>query len=60
MVDSLAAQKYPENASWAMKRIVDFIDAYEKQNKLKNEEVKILDWGCGKGNDALWLLDIRV
>lgn len=56
MVDSHAIQRYPENASWAMKRIVDFIDAYAKRNNLENKEIKILDWGCGKGHDALWLL----
>ena len=57
MVDCRSTQKYPENASWAMKRIVNFINAYARQNNLKNEEIKILDWGCGKGNDSLWLLN---
>ena len=50
-------QEYPENASVGMKRIVDFINIYAKQNKLKNKDVNILDWGCGKGEDVLWLLN---
>ena len=39
------------------KRIPAYIEAYRKQNKLEKEEMNILDWGCGRGLDVLWLRD---
>ena len=39
------------------KRIPAYLEAYRKQNKLEKEEMNILDWGCGRGLDVLWLRD---
>lgn len=37
------------------KRTLHYIDAYRKKRNLKREEMNILDWGCGRGRDVLWL-----
>ena len=37
------------------KRIIDFINEYRKRQNLKESEINILDWGCGRGRDVLWL-----
>ena len=39
------------------KKIPAFLEAYRKKNHLKKEEMNILDWGCGRGADTLWLRD---
>lgn len=35
--------------------IVKCIDAYCARKGLKKDKVKVLDWGCGKGLEVLWL-----
>lgn len=38
-------------------RIIEHIEIYRKSKELKKKEMKILDWGCGKGGDVLWMLE---
>lgn len=35
--------------------IIEFIDSYCMRKDIKKEKVKVLDWGCGKGLEVLWL-----
>jgi SAM-dependent methyltransferase len=37
--------------------IAQSIELYRKLHGLKPEKMNILDWGCGRGRDALWLLE---
>ncbi|MGM0532140.1 MAG: class I SAM-dependent methyltransferase [Bacteroidota bacterium] len=39
------------------KKIPAYLEAYRKKNQLEKEEMNILDWGCGRGLDVLWLRD---
>jgi SAM-dependent methyltransferase len=37
--------------------IAEAIEQYGAKRRLKPAEMNILDWGCGRGRDALWLLE---
>jgi ubiquinone/menaquinone biosynthesis C-methylase UbiE len=37
------------------RRTVNYIEDYRQKNGLKKEGINILDWGCGRGRDVLWL-----
>jgi len=37
------------------KRTIHYIELYRKQKNLNKNEMNILDWGCGRGRDVLWL-----
>ncbi len=35
--------------------IIHQLETYLEERNLRREEVNILDWGCGRGTDVLWL-----
>lgn len=37
------------------KKFPAYLEAHRTKNKLKKEEMNVLDWGCGRGADVLWL-----
>jgi len=37
------------------KRTMHYIEEYGIQKGLSRNEIKILDWGCGRGTETLWL-----
>jgi SAM-dependent methyltransferase len=37
------------------KRVLYYLTDYSKTSGLKNSEINVLDWGCGRGKDVLWL-----
>ena len=37
--------------------IGEAVEKYRIENGLKPEQMNVLDWGCGRGRDALWLLE---
>ena len=37
------------------KRILNYIEIYRKENGLKRGDMNILEWGCGRGCEVLWL-----
>ncbi|MFX0138425.1 MAG: class I SAM-dependent methyltransferase [Candidatus Hodarchaeota archaeon] len=37
------------------KEIIQYLDDYQKKNNMKKNDINVLDWGCGKGRDVLWL-----
>ena len=37
------------------KNTLNYIETYRKKNGLKRAEMNILDWGCGRGREVLWL-----
>ncbi|MEQ9424513.1 MAG: methyltransferase domain-containing protein [Cyclobacteriaceae bacterium] len=39
-------------------KIIGSIERYRKTNNLKPEEIRILDWGCGRGRSVLKLLQM--
>lgn len=43
-------QKFTPN-----RRTLNYIEACRKKKGLKREEMNILDWGCGRGREVLWL-----
>ena len=36
-------------------RTIHVIEKYRKKKNLRKEEINILDWGCGRGRETLWL-----
>jgi ubiquinone/menaquinone biosynthesis C-methylase UbiE len=37
------------------KRTLQYIETYRKENNLLKKDMNILDWGCGRGRETLWL-----
>jgi SAM-dependent methyltransferase len=37
--------------------IAQSIELYRQLHGLKTDKMNVLDWGCGRGRDALWLLE---
>ncbi|MHA1932084.1 MAG: class I SAM-dependent methyltransferase [Promethearchaeota archaeon] len=37
------------------KRIINYLDIYRKKTKLDRSDINVIDWGCGRGKDVLWL-----
>lgn len=34
---------------------IKFLEKYRKKTKLNRNEISVLDWGCGRGREVLWL-----
>lgn len=39
-------------------RILKYIEILRKKLRLEREEFNILDWGCGRGENVIWLKDM--
>ena len=37
------------------RRILEYIEAFGRESGLENKDIRILDWGCGRGRAVLWL-----
>jgi len=38
-------------------RTLHYIEEFRRRNGLQKKELNILDWGCGRGRDVIWLKD---
>lgn len=36
-------------------RLVHYLDSYRRKRNLREREINVLDWGCGRGRETLWL-----
>ena len=39
-------------------RTIKYIDDFHQNSTLKKSDIKILDWGCGRGSEVLFLREV--
>jgi len=53
--DFLSQEEFSRHSLYGA--IAQSIELFRQLNRLNSSQMNILDWGCGRGRDALWLLE---